>query len=309
MHKVANLGFEYREQLLAGALSRKLMFRFPRPFIDRPRDVQLTLESFATEGQPYGVLLVEDVGAVRSVERTKDFLVRLLAHDMNSPLTTIMGMFDLLQVPPESEKLLTSSQLAVEKLRDLIADLFDITRLEGVDVPSRIMPHNLVPLLRTATETSLVLAGVQGVRVVLDAPDTLPAPVDEHLVRRAVDNLLDNAIRLSPEGGQVTVQAGLEGEQVVISVEDQGPGIPENLRSTLFQSWVKSDSGGGDLAHHGLGLALVDLVAREHGGTISVRCPPSGGSVFTLHLPLVIPKLVRDSADQDVHSREGENSE
>lgn len=283
--KVVDLGFEFRDQLMEGTLSRKLMFRFPRPYLDRARDVQLTLEPLDVLDRRYGLLMVEDVSHVRSVERTKDFLVRMLAHDMNNPLTTITGTLDLIALDRESNGLVNEARLAATSLRDMVLNLFDITRLEGADVPSEVAPCDLTTLLQAALAAARTNAP-PGVRLTLDVPDTLLAEIDEQLVRRAVDNLLTNALHASPPAGSVALRAWIEGERALVEVQDEGPGVAEALRNSLFEPFVTSGGAG----HRGLGLAFVDLVAREHGGTITFDCPPEGGSVFSLALPVEPPQ-------------------
>jgi signal transduction histidine kinase len=123
------------------------------------------------------------------------------------------------------------------------------------------------------------------------SPPSLLMDCDAELLRRAIDNLLDNAIRYSPPEARVTLRAATEGAQLVLQVEDDGPGISPEVREALFHVFTRGDSLEDDLGHHGLGLAFVDLVARQHSGSVSVECPSHGGSVFTLRLPLKTPDL------------------
>ena len=156
---VVGLGTDYRAQVNAGDLHKSVNFRFPRPFVQSPRDVRLRLDSLQIQGRPYGLLVVEDVSDTRAVERTKDYLVRMLAHDMNSPLTILTLAFDLLgpeaEGDPEDVSMWVSARSASRRLRDMVVNLFDITRLQTSDVPSQIMKQNVVPIL----EASVALGG------------------------------------------------------------------------------------------------------------------------------------------------------
>lgn len=292
---IVGLGTNYGEQVADGTLHKVLNFRFPRPFVEEPRDVRLRLDSLHIQGRPYGLLVVEDVSATRAVERTKDYLVRMLAHDMNSPLSIVTLAFDLLGdevEDAEEEELWASARYAARRLRDMVVNLFDITRLQTSGVPSRITSQDVVPTLSESVTLARGLADPKAVELNLVSPPSLSLDCDAELLRRALDNLLDNAIRYSPPKRRVTLRAEIEGDQAWFRVEDEGPGIPPDVQQLLFKAFVRGDSKeDAHLEHHGLGLAFVDLVAREHGGAVGVDCPSRGGSVFTLRLPLKTPHL------------------
>ncbi|MCK5940690.1 MAG: PAS domain-containing protein, partial [Planctomycetes bacterium] len=262
---VADLGQNYRQRVADGALDTRLDFRFPRPFLDKPRDVQLVLQGFRVDGRPHGLLVVQDVSAIRSIEHTKDGLVRMLAHDMNNPLTVVMGTLDLLDTAgpgADDRDLRASARHASQRLRDMVTNLFEVTRLHTADVPSHFVRCDVTRLLSGSVELARGLAGPRKVVIRFDAPPGLTIECDADLVRRAVDNLLDNAIRCSPAGGQVLVHVARDGDHVAIRIEDEGPGVPEELRRSLFQAFARGATPGESDHHHGLGLAFVDLVAR-----------------------------------------------
>jgi len=294
---VVGLGQDFGTELKNGTLDRDLSFRFPVPYVaNKARDVRLRLEALDIQGEPYGLLMVQDVSAIRAVERTKDYLVRMMAHDMNSPLTVISCALDLADDEHEPNgdddaALWTSARAASQRLGDMVGNLFDITRLQSVDVPSRIIRRDIVPVLRASVEMTKGLARARAVDVQLDCAPTLSLDCDVDLVRRAIDNLLDNAIRYSPSRGRVSLRAAPQGKFIVFEIEDDGPGIPEHVQQVLFQAFTRGDLGDGEKSHHGLGLAFVDLVAREHGGTVAVECPSRGGSIFTLRLPIDRPRF------------------
>lgn len=290
---IVGLGTDYRAQVAAGTLHKNLNFRFPRPFVEEPRDVHLRLDALRIQDRPYGLLVVEDISAARAVERTKDYLVRMLAHDMNNPLSIMTLAFDLLGAEAkdgEEDELWASARYAARRLRDMVVNLFDITRLQTSGVPSRIITQDVVPTLSASLAMAHGLADPKGVKLNLVSDPSLSMDCDTELLRRALDNLLDNAIRYSPPKRRVTVRAVTEGDHVLFRIEDEGPGIPLDVRQLLFKAFVRGDSReDAILEHHGLGLAFVDLVAREHGGSVTVDCPSSGGSVFTLRLPIETP--------------------
>ncbi len=286
---VAGLGAHYRKRFGTDSLSRKLLFRFPRPHIPQPRDVRLSLSPLHADGRDLAVLFVEDVSAIRAVERTKDFLIRALAHDMHNPLTAARWTVEELQTQTTeepSEAAIATVSTSLERLHKMVLDLFDITRLQTRTAPVDFALTDVGRVAHEVLESEGVAARSAGVELDISAEATSPAEIDAELVRRALGNLLDNALRFTPRGGKIVVRVYREDAFVVCEVQDQGPGVPEALRATIFEQFVRGGDSLDPSTHRGLGLAFVDLVAREHGGTVHVDCPPDGGSVFSLCLPV-----------------------
>jgi signal transduction histidine kinase len=123
-------------------------------------------------------------------------------------------------------------------------------------------------------------AEAAGVRLSLDAAEDAVLKVDPSLVRRAVLNLVRNAIQASPEGGEVRLRAWRESSKVLLAVEDNGPGVPEEVRQRIFEPFFTTKEKGS-----GLGLALVAKTARVHGGEVRIERAASGGARFVLVLP------------------------
>lgn len=299
----SDLAQDFATNVEAGTLSTKLMFRFARPHIPRPRDVSLILTSIQVGAEAMGALFVQDISSIRSVEHTKDVLVRALSHDMNNPLAALMLQLDLaqstLEESPESVESvaagLTAAGTASHRLRDMIKNLYDVTRLESGAIPIEYQATPMNELLRRVAEGMSGIAGRRDIKIVTEI-DTEDAEIeaDSDLIVRVVENLLENAIRFSPPGARVTVTLRAIADDLRIEVRDVGPGIPAELRARIFQPFVRDleqpreESPG---THRGLGLALADLIVREHGGRVGVDCPPEGGSVFSLILPRAQPRF------------------
>lgn len=287
--QVSGLDRVYAKGIGSG-LSHEILFEFPRPFVDRPREVRLRLSSVKLDRETYGVLFVEDVSVVRAVERTKDFLVRTLAHDMSNPMTSIATGLELaLESGDEAElRAIHSKTLsALGRMRSMVQNLYDITRLHTGEIPLHIGPSSLGDLLADVVDDNRQVAAARSVQLKVERSDQpVIAEIDTELVRRALDNLVENALRYTDSGGEIRLRARNAGQDVEIEVKDTGSGIPEALRGNISQ---RHFSVGGEressTLHRGMGLAFVDLVAREHGGTVEAECPRSGGTVFTVVLP------------------------
>ena len=209
------------------------------------------------------------------------------AHEFRTPLAilkTRLGLFRKKygRQSPEVEALLEITEGEVNRLTGIVDSLLQLTNLaqntRWESIPSE-------ELLRSVEEELLPLAVKRRISLQTERKPYLLRG-DRELLRRAVFNLAENAVKYSPEGSTVTIRVQNRAQRLCISVEDQGPGIPEQLRERIFEPFFRVDDArtrrqGGT----GLGLALVHAIAQFHGGTVSVSESPSGGSRFLLDLP------------------------
>jgi signal transduction histidine kinase len=165
-----------------------------------------------------------------------------------------------------------------------------LARAEAVD-PAAFQELDLRDALQDAIDE--VWAVAQSRRIVVEAPmPGVPLPVqgDRTLLARALINLLGNALKFSPQGGYVRVSCRVQRQEVTVEVEDSGPGVAEEARASLFQRFTRRvHRGPADPGGAGLGLAFVRVVAEKHGGRAWMQGAPSGGSIFTIALPLSAP--------------------
>lgn len=290
---VRELGGEFERRIGREPIEIDLELTLPRPHVQQPRDVLVRLRSFEADRRPYGVLLVEDVSAERAIDRMKDTLASLLVHDLKSPLAVLaldlqlLGQHPALRGDPDAMETYAQGRHAARRLERMILNLLDITRLETHSLPLQPRTTDVAAIARAAVEDARILAQLRDIALVLDAP---AAPVervlDAELVRRAVDNLIDNALKHSRHSGRVVVSVGQEAERAWIAVADDGPGVPEDVRERIFEKYVQATLPGVSRGlNRGLGLTFVQLVARAHGGLAEVE--PSegrGGAVFRLSL-------------------------
>jgi len=174
---------------------------------------------------------------------------------------------------------------ATKRLNRMTLDLLDIARLETSSMPIRRTPTDLREIFARVKNDNLAAARVQGSRIHIDLAGAAEVNVDIDLLVRALDNLVENALR---HARNVTLSATANDGQLTIRVSDDGPGIPPEMLDKLFDKYVQVSTPGlpTRTANRGLGLTFVRLVAQGHGGDAEVECPPSGGSVFTLQFKL-----------------------
>jgi signal transduction histidine kinase len=169
----------------------------------------------------------------------------------------------------------------------MITEYLDITRLESGVTPMRLTPVRVENLLERILILIEPIAGQRQIQLVRQIPTDLPPVLaDLDLLSRAVENLVSNAVKYSPNGTEVTVSARAEGEDLVIEVADQGYGIPEADLSRIFEKFYRvprvQDAG---VPGTGLGLSLVREIAELHLGSVSVRSEVGRGSTFILRIP------------------------
>jgi signal transduction histidine kinase len=262
----------------------------------KPRHYVLRMAAVAGEdrgGPVCGIVAsLSDVTRQRELQQTKNDVISLVSHEMRTPLTAIQGMTELLanyDIEPSRRKEISSAiNGEVKRLAGMITDYLDITRLESGATGLRNTPVKLDVLLQRILLLLEPLAAQRGIRLVLTPAAGLPAFfADADLLGRAVENLVSNAIKYSPDNRQVTVSAARDGESVAILVADQGYGIPEADLARVFEKFYRvprvEDAG---VPGTGLGLALVREIAELHGGTVTVASKINQGSTFTLRIPL-----------------------
>ena len=242
-----------------------------------------------------GVLLVmNDVTAMRRLERVRRDFVANVSHELRTPITSIKGFIETLQSGAihEPENALTFLQIIArqaDRLNQIIEDLLTLSRIEQEEEAGQVnlSLEPLKPVLQAAIQISEVRAAVKEIHISLNCPDGFQAYINPPLLEEAVVNLIDNAVKYSPPQTAVKVEAEQVGEKVLIRVRDQGRGIAMEHLPRLFERFYRVDpSRSRKVGGTGLGLAIVKHIAQAHNGWVTVDSTLGQGSVFTLHLPL-----------------------
>jgi signal transduction histidine kinase len=214
----------------------------------------------------------------------------VVAHDLRGPLTAIRGNAQLLRrrgSAPSPERLgraLASIEDETARMDELVGHLVDAARIGAGQLEVRPEPTDLAALAQRAVAAAAVAA--ERHRLVFDAPERLEGKWDPGLLARVLDNLLGNAVKYSPEGGDIRVWVGHRGDQAVVSVADQGVGMRREDLGGLFQLFTRLE-GGRTIAGTGLGLYIVRGIVEAHGGEVWAESPgPGQGSTLTVSLPL-----------------------
>lgn len=239
--------------------------------------------------------IFRDINERQQLEASRDAMTAMIYHDLRSPLSNIISSLELIsellppEQPPQVQQLLRIAGHSSAHMQRLISSLLDINRLESGQEVIKKNQSNVEQLINEAVE--IITPNILSKEIEIDTliPATVPLlDVDEDMIRRAILNLLENALKFSPPHTRITIGVKENHNQVIIFVEDQGPGIPEADRERIFDKYVRLDSAGKSRGL-GLGLAFCRLAVQAHGGTIWVENVEPMGSRFVFSLPLSSP--------------------
>lgn len=226
----------------------------------------------------------------------RDFLANA-SHEFRTPLSNVrVALETLLETSPGGpemqRRMLQGAVGEVERLTLLVSDLLDLARIESdaqsgsVGRPVERSDISCLSLIQPLTAAVTPRLRAKRLELELAVPPDLRVEADEQRLRQALMNLLDNAIRCSPEGGRLRIAARCRGEETEISVSDDGPGIPEADRPYIFDRFYTVNKARSRAASGtGLGLAITRSILEAHGGSVQVTSGPEGGSTFILRLP------------------------
>lgn len=237
--------------------------------------------------------------------RTKDEFLAVLSHELRSPLNPILGWSKLLQMYPFDRAKTTQALITIERNAELqaqlIDDLLDIAKILQGKLSLNPTAVNLSWVIKAALDTVQTAATAKSISLQTVLADIGQVSGDATRLQQIVWNLLTNAIKFTPEGGQVKIQLEQSGEQAQLTVKDTGIGISPNFLPHIFESFRQEDASitrryGG----LGVGLSIVRQLVEAHGGTIAADSPGEGlGATFTVRFPLLKVKTETKSINEE----------
>ena len=239
------------------------------------------------------VVVLNDVTRLKRLEAVRRDFVANVSHELKTPVTSIKGFAETLEDgalddPAAAHRFVRIISGQADRLNSIIEDLLALSTLEqsGDSPLLQLEEADLCDVVAVALEVCGPKAAAKSIELREDCPGRLLARVSPPLLEQAVVNLIDNAAKYSAEGSTVVVTLEERGDEVVVSVTDEGQGIPREHLPRLFERFYRVDKARSrDLGGTGLGLAIVKHVAQIHGGRVSVDSVVGRGSIFRIHLP------------------------
>jgi two-component system phosphate regulon sensor histidine kinase PhoR len=246
-------------------------------------------------------LVLEDVSELRRLQQIRAEFIDNLSHELRTPLTTVSLLAETLardadaagdQVPAKMRERIGKIEVETGHLVQMVSELLDLSRIESGGGLGVVDQLDLGQVAKDSTERLRLFADRQGVNLHTHVPTAVP-PVrgDEARIGQVFVNLLHNAVKFSPDGGDVRVTVRRVEADVVVAIADQGVGIPRSAQARIFERFYKVDRARvrGEVGGTGLGLAIARHIVEQHGGRIWVESEEGVGSTFLFSLPVAAP--------------------
>ncbi|HYF95758.1 MAG TPA: HAMP domain-containing sensor histidine kinase [Symbiobacteriaceae bacterium] len=232
------------------------------------------------------------VSGLRRSEQARKELLVTVSHELRTPMTSISGFAEALRdgvVKDEERRQRYYQIIAAEstRLTRLINDLFDVSKLETGQLELRLQAMPAAPWLLEFVEAQKPVAEEAGLRLVLDlSPDAERSRIygDRDRLDQVLNNLISNAMRFAPPESRITLSARTDGEELVIELADQGPGLTREEAGRVFDRFFQGKNTGQGHKGAGLGLAIVKSLVEAHGGSVGVNSTPGAGAAFWIRL-------------------------
>jgi len=239
------------------------------------------------------IAVFRDVTKEKQLEQHRRVLISMFAHDLKGPLSVAGGfLLRLLQkkagpLNEKQEKYVDAALKEVTRVEKYIRSFLDIVRMEAGQISLSRELCDLNTLFADILESASMEADQKGIRILIDIPEAMPLIyVDKTQFQRVILNLLDNAIKYSPENSEIKIRCSEHEKNILITIEDNGPGIQEEDLPYIFDPFYRANYSG-QIEGCGIGLAIVKTIVEAHGGKVWVRNKkaPAHGAIFTLSVP------------------------
>lgn len=234
-----------------------------------------------------------EIQRVKRTDSARRTMIASVSHDLRTPLTALLGQLETIRIKRgelgtlATERLQDQALQNAQHLRTLTDALAELAKLDSPEFRVQAEPMQIGELTDDVVQRFATRAESRGIGLVVDYPDGLPlAPVDAALLDRALSNLLDNALRVTPDGGRISVEVTRTEGGMRVAVTDTGPGVPFDDQESVFELFYQTSKHRDSRGNSGLGLAIVRRVAELHGGQAGLRSKPGEGATFFIDLPM-----------------------
>jgi two-component system phosphate regulon sensor histidine kinase PhoR len=247
--------------------------------------LQVIVTPFHESGAQGYLVILQDLSRVRRLETVRRDFISNISHELRTPLAGLKALVETLRDtavrdPLATQHFLNRMEIEVDALTQMVQELLELSRIESGNAPLRLKPTPVADVVVAIVDRLMPQSERSGLNVSVDLPRDLPLfMADAEQVQQVITNLVHNAIKFTPTGGQVAISAEHIGNEVVISVHDTGVGIPAQDLPRIFERFYKADharSSGGT----GLGLAIAKHIVQAHGGRIWAESVEGQGATF-----------------------------
>ncbi|CAG0936601.1 two-component system, OmpR family, sensor histidine kinase KdpD [Thermoflexales bacterium] len=254
--------------------------------------VTITIAKDETGAHLGRVVIMRDITYLKRLDQFKSQMVQMTSHDLRTPLGVAIGYLDLLKddlqpATPFRERALQGLEAALNRMQTLVTELLDLERVEAGTDRLRVRV-DVGSLAAEAVAEFEEMAQTQQQQLEFTLPHDLPSiRGDPARLKQAIGNLINNAVKYTPDGGSIWVRVRPDDQRVLIEVQDTGYGIPAAAQAKLFQRFYRVRIPGAEnIAGTGLGLSLVKAIVEQHGGRVSAESEEGKGSTFRIWLPM-----------------------
>jgi two-component system OmpR family sensor kinase len=238
----------------------------------------------------------EQMESLRTSDALRRELIANVSHDLRTPLATLRGYIETLLLKERSlteeerRGYLETAIRHCERLSKLVNELLELAKLDSYEVVER-EPFNLRELVQDVVQKFQLKAKKEQISIVTNIQEGLPfVNADIALIERVLENLIENAIHYTPQGGSIRLVLAPDKGEISVQVSDTGRGIPEQELPHIFDRFYQRDkSRKGDGGHSGLGLAITKRILELHNRPIEVSSRPGSGTTFSFQLPIFTP--------------------
>lgn len=235
--------------------------------------------------------ILKNIEDLKEVDQLRRELIANVSHDLRSPMSVIQGYIETMLMKgdklsaEERQKYLEIIFKSSEKLNKLVADLFELSKLEAKQVKLKSERFNFNELLQDTAQQYQLKAQEKGITLKTELAPEAAVNADIALMQRAIQNLMDNALKYTPENGEVTVSAQLVDNKLRVAITNTGKGIPKEQLPNIFDRYFMLDKEKNEIDGSGLGLAIVKKIIDIHEATIEVESEVDGHTSFNIILP------------------------
>lgn len=237
--------------------------------------------------------LVKSLREIENISKTKSDFISSVSHELRTPLTSVKGFSSLLvdekfgKLPEQAKDRLGKIDKNVNKLMDIVNTLLDISRIESGKMEVKIAPYDIIKLIKDTSDFLTPQTKDKNIAFNFDLPDELNVYMDKNLIERVLINLVNNAIKFTPQGGKITLSCAADSAKATIIVEDTGCGMRKEDAEKVFQEFFRaSNPSVAKIEGSGLGLSLVKRIIDTHKEKIWVESEPDKGTKFFFTLKI-----------------------